>query len=74
MTSFPSVDGKTVVRTLYRLGFVEIRVKGSHHFLRHDDGRATVVPVHRKESLGPGLFHKILKDCEITIEEFMEMM
>ncbi len=43
-----------------------IRVKGSHHFLRHPDGRTTVVPVHAGETLGSGLLAKILRDCELT--------
>ena len=45
-------------------------IKGSHHFLKHDDGRATVVPAHGKETIGPGLLNKISKDTEITIEDF----
>ncbi|NLB66098.1 MAG: addiction module toxin, HicA family [Lentisphaerae bacterium] len=51
-----------------RLGFVVIRIKGSHHFLRHPDGRATVVPVHKGETIGRGLMAKILSDCEVTRE------
>jgi predicted RNA binding protein YcfA (HicA-like mRNA interferase family) len=44
-------------------------VKGSHHFLRHPDGRCTVVPVHAGEVLGIGLLTKILKDAEIAAED-----
>lgn len=40
-------------------------VKGSHHFLKHSDGRVTVVPVHGRETIGPGLLNKILRDCDI---------
>ena len=47
-----------------------LRVKGSHHFLRHVDGRATVVPVHAGETVGPGLFIKILRDADMELEEF----
>ena len=36
--------GREVVAALKRAGFVVLRVRGSHHFLRHSDGRATVVP------------------------------
>jgi hypothetical protein len=33
---------------LREAGFEVVRIKGSHHFLRHADGRGTVVPVlHR---------------------------
>ena len=61
-----------MLKVLYRFGFEVIRIKGSHHFAKHSDGRATVVPVHGKETIGTGLFHKILKDCELTVSEFME--
>jgi predicted RNA binding protein YcfA (HicA-like mRNA interferase family) len=38
-----------------------IRVKGSHHYLQHGDGRATVIPVHSGEDIGRGLLAKILR-------------
>ena len=63
------LSGKELIRVLAKFGFVVVRVKGSHHFLRSDDGRATVVPVHRAEMLGPGLLRKILKDTELTDDD-----
>ena len=53
-------------------GFGEVRVRGSHHFLRHSDGRAVVVPVHAGETIGPGLMSKILRTCELMVDEFVE--
>ncbi|MCX6876320.1 MAG: type II toxin-antitoxin system HicA family toxin [Verrucomicrobia bacterium] len=55
-----------MIRKLGKLGFEVARVKGSHHFLKSDDGRATVVPVPRGEILGPGLLSKISKNAEPT--------
>lgn len=55
MTKLPRVKGQGLVAALRRAGFEVIRVKGSHYFLRHTDGRCTVVPVHRGETIGPGL-------------------
>jgi predicted RNA binding protein YcfA (HicA-like mRNA interferase family) len=72
MSTFPAVNGPQVIKALRRLGFDLVRVKGSHHFLRHSDGRCTVVPVHRGETIGRGLLAQILRDCEITREEFQE--
>jgi len=51
-----------------------MRVKGSHHFLRREDGRTTVVPVHSVETIGPGLFSKILRDCDLTREELHKFL
>ncbi len=74
MTNIPSFDGRKLIRALGRLGFEVVRLKGSHHFLRHADGRITVVPVHAKETIGVGLFHKILNDCELSTEELRDQM
>lgn len=58
MTSFPSLTGKELLSALKKAGFELLRIKGSHHFLRHSDGRSTVVPVHSGEDIGPGLLAK----------------
>ncbi|HEY5233446.1 MAG TPA: type II toxin-antitoxin system HicA family toxin [Verrucomicrobiae bacterium] len=70
MPRLPRLRGREVLAALRRAGFLVLRVKGSHHFLRHPDGRRTVVPIHSGETIGPGLFNKILKDVEVELEEF----
>ncbi|HBB17051.1 MAG TPA: hypothetical protein DCZ97_08635 [Syntrophus sp. (in: bacteria)] len=74
MSSFPSVTGSQLIKVLRKLGFEVIRTKGSHHFLRHPDGRSTVVPVHRGEAIGRGLFAQILRDCELSRDERQEIL
>jgi predicted RNA binding protein YcfA (HicA-like mRNA interferase family) len=69
MTSYPAVRGKDLIAALRRAGFSEVRVKGSHHVLRHSDGRLTVVPVHAGETIGMGLLSRILRDVKLTREE-----
>ena len=69
MTPFPSLTGKELIAALKKAGFEVLRVKGSHHFLRHADGRSTVVPVHSGETIGPGLLAKILRDCDLNREQ-----
>lgn len=59
-----------IIRILSKLGFERIRQKGSHIYLRHPDGRSTVVPFHKGEDTGKGLLRKILQDIELTWEEF----
>ena len=66
MSTFPAFSVTQLIKALRRLGFEIIRVKGSHHFLRHPDGRCTVVPVHRGEMVGRGLMAQILRDCDLT--------
>jgi predicted RNA binding protein YcfA (HicA-like mRNA interferase family) len=44
------------------MGFVLIRVNGSHHRLKHPDGRITTIPVHKNDNLPKGLLRKIIRD------------
>jgi len=74
MTKLPSVTGKQLLAALAKVGFQVIRVKGSHHFVRHQDGRATVVPVHSGESIGPGLLARILRDCDLSRDKLTELL
>jgi predicted RNA binding protein YcfA (HicA-like mRNA interferase family) len=69
----PVLKPKEVIKVLKKLGFEEIRQKGSHKYFRHPDGRATVVPFHRKEDISKGLLRKILRDIDIDIEEFIKI-
>ena len=69
MTRLPSPTGKDLAAALVESGFEVIRIRGSHHYMRHPDGRSTVIPVHAGETIGPGLPIKVLKDCELSREE-----
>jgi predicted RNA binding protein YcfA (HicA-like mRNA interferase family) len=69
MRRLPAVTGKELVSALGKLGFELLRVGGSHHYLRHSDGRSVVVPVHAGETIGPGLMAKVLRDAELDREE-----
>jgi len=72
MTRLPRLKGKELVRTLEKMGFQVIRVRGSHTFLKHIDGRRTTVPVHSGEVIGPGLLRAILRDVELSVDEFVK--
>ena len=74
MTSLPSLSGKELLAVLKKAGFEVLRVKGSHHFLQHPDGRVTVVPVHSGEDIGPGLLAKILRDCDLSRDQFRKLL
>jgi predicted RNA binding protein YcfA (HicA-like mRNA interferase family) len=74
VTRLPRITGREVVAALRKAGFDVARVKGNHHFLRHADGRRTVVPVHSGETIGPGLMAAILRDCEIECDDFIALL
>ena len=74
MSKLPSLTGKEIVSLLKKAGFIVERQRGSHVFLKHEDGRATVVPVHSGETIGPGLLSKILRDVEMTKQDLLEVL
>jgi len=74
MSQLPSITGREVIAALARAGFAVAKVRGSHHILIHSDGRRTVVPVHSGETIGSGLLAQILRDCELTRDEFRTLL
>jgi predicted RNA binding protein YcfA (HicA-like mRNA interferase family) len=49
MTKLPQLTAVELIKILSKIGFKIIRQEGSHVFLRHDDGRTTVIPNHPPE-------------------------
>ncbi|MBW4693698.1 MAG: type II toxin-antitoxin system HicA family toxin [Lyngbya sp. HA4199-MV5] len=52
-----------------KLGFENVRQKGSHARWKHPDGRSTTIPVHGNAEIGSWLFHEILRQMSITEAE-----
>ena len=73
MIEMPRLTGKELVAALRKAEFDVIRIRGSHHFMRHQDRRTTVIPVHSGE-YGPGLMSKTIHDCETTPEDFRSLL
>ncbi|MCK9399791.1 MAG: type II toxin-antitoxin system HicA family toxin [Bacteroidales bacterium] len=72
MQEFLVISGKDFIRFLQRLGFNVVRINGSHHRLKHPDGRVTTIPVHKNQDLPKGLIRKIIReDLKIELDEFM---
>ena len=72
MSNFPVFTGVELVRILRKHGFTVDRIKGSHQFLSHPDGRCTTVPVHRGETIGRGLLAQILRDVELSKDDILK--
>jgi predicted RNA binding protein YcfA (HicA-like mRNA interferase family) len=68
----PVLKPREVVAVLEKLGFVETRQRGSHKEYRHPDGRRTTVPFHAKRDISPVLLRRIVKDIEMSIEDFLK--
>lgn len=66
----PSLRAQDIEKALKKIGFFPVRQKGSHRCFKHADGRFTLVPIHGGEEIGRGLFRQILREIELTPEEF----
>ncbi len=74
MARFPSLTARKVIRALKRAGFVEDRQKGSHLILIHPETKArTVVPVHLGRTIKEPLLRAIIRDANLSIEEFIRL-
>lgn len=71
MGNLPTLKPREVVTLLERLGFVEVRQRGSHKQFRHADGRGTTVPFHAGRDISPTLLRKIARDIGLTPEELL---
>jgi len=74
MSRIVPLSAKKIIKALEKVGFQSIRQKGSHLFLEHPDGRTTVLPIHSTRDLKVNLITKILKDTEISRDEWIELI
>jgi predicted RNA binding protein YcfA (HicA-like mRNA interferase family) len=75
MAKIPSLTARKVIRALKRAGFVEDRQKGSHLVLIHPGTKArTVVPVHHGQTIKEPLLRAIVRDANLSVVEFIELL
>jgi predicted RNA binding protein YcfA (HicA-like mRNA interferase family) len=72
MSNLPVLKPREVAAILERLGFVEVRQRGSHKQYRHPDGRCTTVPFHTGRDISPNLLRQIARDIGSTVEEMLK--
>ena len=74
MTNWPTLKSSDITKGLKKASFQLVRQKGSHARFEHEDGRATTVPIHVGQDVGRGLLKKILRDIEMSFEEFRRFL
>ncbi|MGH7491163.1 MAG: type II toxin-antitoxin system HicA family toxin [bacterium] len=71
----PRIDCQQLIRVLERAGFKKKRQKGSHlHMWRESDKKRVTVPVHPGKDMPTGTLRSILRDAEISIDKFRELL
>lgn len=73
MPKLSPISSKQLINILEKQGFEVVHQKGSHVRLKHPDGRRTTVPMHSGENVGVGLLRKILRDSNISRDEFEKL-
>lgn len=73
MSRITLISAKKMIQLIKTLGFEESRQKGSHILFKHKDGRSALVPYHGNKDLKRGTMISILKDIEITANEYEEL-
>ncbi len=74
MSRLRIIDARKMEKLLFKLGFERVRQKGSHVFYRHPDGRTTSVPHHPGRDLARPLIKEILREIELSVEEYNEYL
>ncbi|MDB9541729.1 type II toxin-antitoxin system HicA family toxin [Microcystis aeruginosa CS-1036] len=73
MPKLPRISSGEAIRSLERLGFEQVRQTGSHVVMKKEteEGKiGYVVPLHQE--LKVGTLSGILKQAQVTVEEFIE--
>ena len=71
MGNTPILKPSEVSRILERLGFVNVRQRGSHIQYRHADGRCTTVPMHKGRDIAAPILRQIARDIDLTVDELI---
>ena len=73
MSKLPSISGKECIKVLEKIGFYQKRREGSHIILRRDEPFAqVVVPEHQE--LAKGTLRAIIRDADLSVEEFVSLL
>ena len=75
MPKLPRISSREAIPSLERLGFEQIRQTGSHIVMKKETEKGEigcVVPVHRELKIGT--LSGILKQAQVTVEEFIDRL
>ncbi|MDO8435331.1 MAG: type II toxin-antitoxin system HicA family toxin [bacterium] len=75
MPRLPQVTARKLIRLLHHLGFVEHQERGTSHLVfSHPDGRRTLVARHGSKAIKKGTLAGILRDLNISSNEFRRLL
>lgn len=75
MAKLVRLSGQKVIQKLKRAGFSVIHIRGSHHYLKSEDGaRIATVPMHGSKDIPVGTLHNIvIRQAGLSVEVFNDL-
>lgn len=74
MEKLPRVTAAEAVKVLERAGFLLVRQSGSHKIYKNKEGKRATVPYHTGRTLHPKVLQSILRDANITVKKFKDLL
>ena len=74
MEKLPRVTAAEAVKALERAGFLLVRQSGSHKIYKNKEGKRATVPYHAGKTLHPKVLQSILRDANITVKKFKDLL
>ena len=71
MPKLPRISGKQCRKALMKLGFSDVRQKGSHLVMRRADS-GCVIPMHKE--LKTGTLAGVLRQAGVSVEELIKVL
>jgi predicted RNA binding protein YcfA (HicA-like mRNA interferase family) len=70
----PRITATEAIKALEQAGFFFSRQSGSHKIYKNKEGRRVTVPYHSGKILHPKVLASILRDADMTVEKFKELL
>jgi predicted RNA binding protein YcfA (HicA-like mRNA interferase family) len=72
MSHLPIISGDQFVKAVSKIGYNWDHTEGSHMILLHPSGRRLSVPRHKE--LGRGLLRALIRDADMSHDEFIRLL
>ena len=70
----PRVTSAETIKVLEKIGFFPVRQSGKHRIYKNKEGKRITVSYHAGKILHPKILKSILRDADMTVERFKELM
>jgi predicted RNA binding protein YcfA (HicA-like mRNA interferase family) len=73
VSKLPSISGRDCIKALQKIGFYKKRQESSHIIMRRDNPFGQVVVPNHQE-LAKGTLRAIIRDADLSVDEFIALL